>query len=60
MERFYVERLGYRVEWRPDPENVYLTSGEDSLALHAEPALTGGETHLDHIGILVIKMINAR
>ncbi|HEX4337192.1 MAG TPA: VOC family protein [Polyangiaceae bacterium] len=53
MERFYVELLGYRIEWRPDAENVYLTSGEDSLALHAEPSMSGEETHLDHIGILV-------
>lgn len=53
MERFYVELLGYRVEWRPDPDNVYLTSGEDSLALHAEPSLAGAETHLDHIGVLL-------
>ncbi len=53
MERFYVGLLGYRVEWRPDPENVYLTSGEDSLALHVEPSLSGGETHLDHIGVLL-------
>ena len=54
MERFYVELLGYRVEWRPDPENVYLTSGEDSLALHAEPAVSDAETqHLDHIGMLL-------
>ena len=53
MERFYVELLGYRVEWRPDAENVYLTSGEDSLALHSEPSLSNTETHLDHIGVLV-------
>jgi len=53
MERFYVELLGYEVEWRPDPDNVYLTTGEDSLALHAEPALVLGETRLDHVGILL-------
>ena len=33
-ERFYVELLGMRVEWRPDPDNLYLTSGSDNLALH--------------------------
>ncbi len=53
MERFYVELLGYRVEWRPDPENVYLTSGEDSLALHAEPGSGTEDTRLDHIGVLL-------
>jgi catechol-2,3-dioxygenase len=53
MERFYVTLLGYEVEWRPDPDNLYLTSGEDSLALHAEPGLTAGDTHLDHVGVLL-------
>ncbi len=39
MKRFYVEVLGFRVEWEPDAENVYLTSGTDNLALHqAAPA----------------------
>ena len=52
MEAFYVGLLGYRVEWRPDPENAYLTSGEDSLALHMDGA-AGGETRLDHIGVLL-------
>ncbi|HYG68189.1 MAG TPA: VOC family protein, partial [Anaeromyxobacteraceae bacterium] len=35
VERFFVDALGYRVEWRPDPENVYLTRDEDNVALHA-------------------------
>ena len=26
--------MGMQVEWRPDPDNVYLTSGNDNLALH--------------------------
>jgi catechol 2,3-dioxygenase-like lactoylglutathione lyase family enzyme len=33
-ERFYVELLGLKGEWRPDVDNVYLTSGCDNLALH--------------------------
>ena len=33
-ERFYVELLGMQVEWRPDAENLYLSSGPDNLALH--------------------------
>ena len=33
-ERFYTELLGMRSEWRPDMDNVYLTSGNDNLALH--------------------------
>lgn len=53
MEAFYVGVLGYRVEWRPDPENVYLTNGHDSLALHADPAATAPDTRMDHLGVLV-------
>ncbi|HED17397.1 MAG TPA: VOC family protein, partial [Gammaproteobacteria bacterium] len=29
-EHFYVELLDMKVEWRPDPENVYLSSGNDN------------------------------
>ena len=29
-EDFFVRFLGYAVEWRPDPENVYLTRGDDN------------------------------
>ena len=31
MKRFYVEVPGFRIEWEPDAENVYLTSGSDNL-----------------------------
>ena len=34
MKRFYVDVLGFTVEWEPDPDNVYLSSGIDNLALH--------------------------
>ena len=34
MKRFYVDLLGFHVEWEPDPDNVYLSSGTDNLALH--------------------------
>ena len=34
MKRFYVDVLGFTVEWEPDPDNIYLTSGRDNLALH--------------------------
>jgi catechol 2,3-dioxygenase-like lactoylglutathione lyase family enzyme len=52
MEEFYVGLLGYRVEWRPDGDNVYLTNGEDSLALHRDTA-RGEDSRLDHFGLLV-------
>lgn len=53
-ERFYVELLGMRVEWRPDEKNVYLTSGRDSLALHRvdDPHTLTGQ-RLDHIGFVL-------
>ena len=52
--RFYVDLLGFRVEWEPDGDNVYLTSGADNLALHrARPGADARETALDHLGILV-------
>ncbi len=54
-ERFYVELLGMRVEWRPDPDNLYLTSGPDNLALHkavaGEP--DAAAQRLDHIGFFL-------
>lgn len=54
-ENFYKEILGMRVEWRPDEDNVYLTSGNDNLALHrASPAhAPEGPQRLDHIGFIV-------
>jgi len=55
-ERVYVELLGMRVEWRPDPANVYLTSGGDNLALHQALPDAGrdeAQQRLDHIGVLL-------
>ena len=52
--RFYVDVLGFRVEWEPDADNSYLTSGADNLALHrARDGAGARETALDHLGILV-------
>jgi catechol 2,3-dioxygenase-like lactoylglutathione lyase family enzyme len=53
-ERFYVELMGMAVEWRPDPDNVYLSSGNDNLALHTAAEGVGGEhQRLDHIGFFL-------
>jgi len=56
MKRFYVELLGFVVEWEPDPDNVYLSSGIDNLALHrsaeASRSSNGGGA-LDHLGLIV-------
>lgn len=53
-EEFYCGVLGYRVEWRPDDENLYLTQGQDNLALH-KAAAPAGETRLDHFGVMLKK-----
>lgn len=59
-EAFYCRVLGYQVEWRPDADNLYLTMNkQDNLALHkgapgGDPR-PGGETHLDHFGIVLKK-----
>jgi catechol 2,3-dioxygenase-like lactoylglutathione lyase family enzyme len=52
-ERFYVGLLGMKVEWRPDADNVYLTSGNDNLAIHRSPARSDGRQSLDHIGFIL-------
>jgi len=54
-EHFYVDLLGMQVEWRPDPDNLYLTSGVDNLALHrGAPGFSpAGDQRLDHIGFIV-------
>ncbi len=52
MCSFYVNTLGFQVEWEPDVKNVYLTSGTDNLALHqVDEEIHAGA--LDHVGILV-------
>lgn len=57
MCSFYVGVLGYEVEWKPDPDNVYLTRGRDNVAIHKSkdaPAL-GSEARgsMDHIGFVL-------
>lgn len=52
-EHFYVELMGMAVEWRPDAENVYLTSGNDNLALHVVTGEQTGTPMLDHIGFFL-------
>ena len=54
MKRFYTELMGFEIEWEPDADNVYLSSGIDNLALHraATPAVPAGGA-LDHLGVIV-------
>ena len=50
-KRFYADCFGMKVVWEPDPDNVYLSSGPDNLALHR--AEVGGPGALDHMGFIV-------
>lgn len=54
-EHFYVTLLGMQIDWRPDEDNLYLSSGTDNLALHrAPPHFTPSPSqHLDHIGFFL-------
>ena len=56
---FYEQLLGLKVEWEPDSDNVYFSSGSDNFALHQIPPselaahqpMTG--RLLDHIGVIL-------
>lgn len=61
-ESFYAGVLGFTVEWRPDPDNLYVRLAGDNLALHRFVA--DGEDdqrafdarrgqHFAHLGIVV-------
>jgi catechol 2,3-dioxygenase-like lactoylglutathione lyase family enzyme len=53
--RFYTELLGMAVEWQPDADNVFLSSGNDNLALHRffGGARDPAQQRLDHIGFII-------
>jgi catechol 2,3-dioxygenase-like lactoylglutathione lyase family enzyme len=52
---FYTALLGMKIMWQPDDDNVYLTTGNDNLALHRAPADFNPAKHqrLDHIGFFL-------
>lgn len=55
-KQFYQEMFGMDVVWEPDPQNVYLSSGCDNIAIHevsANYAENAAERQLDHIGFVV-------
>ena len=55
-KEFYQKILGMDVVWEPDPQNIYLSSGCDNIAIHqvAENFAKGAEERqLDHFGFLV-------
>lgn len=54
-QHFYCDLLGMQIVWQPDPDNIYLSSGTDNLALHraTTPIQQNGLQHLDHLGFFL-------
>jgi len=52
---FYETLLGMKVVWKPDEDNIYLSSGDDNLALHrAAPDFVPAQyQRLDHLGFFL-------
>lgn len=55
-QHFYVDLLGMKIDWQPDADNLYLTSGSDNLALHRAPSdfAPARHQHLDHMGFRLV------
>jgi len=49
---FYSRVFGMRIVWQPDPENAYLSSGCDNLALHRGTCGAPEAQTLDHFGFI--------
>ncbi|OGT23639.1 MAG: glyoxalase [Gammaproteobacteria bacterium RIFCSPLOWO2_02_FULL_38_11] len=54
---FYTQLLGMKIQWQPDKDNVYLSTGQDNLALHRAPIDFTPSPHqrLDHFGFFLEK-----
>ena len=52
---FYTRLIGMKIIWQPDADNVYLTSGNDNLALHRAPSNfeANKQQRLDHLGFFL-------
>ncbi|HLB42466.1 MAG TPA: VOC family protein [Gammaproteobacteria bacterium] len=52
---FYTKLLGMKIMWNPDEDNLYLSSGNDNLALHRASIdfIPSTHQHLDHIGFFL-------
>ena len=50
---FYVRVFGMKIVWQPDPDNAYLSSGCDNVALHRGEDTPGDAQRLDHLGFIV-------
>jgi catechol 2,3-dioxygenase-like lactoylglutathione lyase family enzyme len=56
--QFYRDGMGMQIDWQPDDDAAYLTSGTDNLALHRVPTpnpdqLGRAHSGLDHLGFMV-------
>jgi catechol 2,3-dioxygenase-like lactoylglutathione lyase family enzyme len=54
---FYGRVFGMTVVWQPDPDNAYLSSGCDNLALHRATEPHADTEALDHLGFIVATII---
>jgi catechol 2,3-dioxygenase-like lactoylglutathione lyase family enzyme len=55
-KEFYCRLFGMEVVWEPDPQNIYLSSGWDNIAIHEvrkESFQGAAEMQLDHLGFVV-------
>jgi catechol 2,3-dioxygenase-like lactoylglutathione lyase family enzyme len=55
-KEFYCRLFGMEVVWAPDPQNIYLSSGWDNIAIHEVPkgfSQGTAEMQLDHLGFVV-------
>ncbi len=50
---YYARVFGMRLVWQPDPDNAYLSSGCDNLALHRGTHGGADAQVLDHLGFIV-------
>lgn len=51
---FYREAMGLGVDWEPDADNIYLSSGRDNVAIHrVQRDVDTRASQLDHLGFLV-------
>lgn len=53
---FYRDLLGLEIEWQPDADNIYLSSGNDNVALHRFVGDMPRVQRLDHIGFILKDM----
>lgn len=61
--RFYTEGLGMGVDWHPDADNIYLSSGGDNVALHralAPREVSHEHSPLDHLGFVMASAADVR